>query len=69
MFMNKFGGLVRDIQENGIKAASFHFIVNRTGHNLARCELGSLVMLGHEAFDIFQHQLAALTPHSLGNKK
>jgi len=50
----------------------FHLEVNRTGHDIARCQLCSFIMVRHEAMTahaIGEAQLPTLAPNRLRNQE
>ncbi len=45
VLFQEVGRLVRNIQKNTVQAAFFHFKINGARDNIARCKLGTRIML------------------------
>ncbi len=69
MLNQKVGRLVRHVKIDTIEAAFLHLEVDSAGHDVARCQLATGVVLGHESFPAWQTQYAAFTTHGFGDEK
>ena len=56
MVADKFVTLVRNIEKYAVQAAFLHFEVDRPSDDIARCQLGTFVMIEHEARSVWKLQ-------------
>ena len=69
VFQNKRRSLVCDVQVDAVCTKALHLVINRTRDNIARCQLGSAVMRGHETGAIGQQQTAPFTAHGFADQE
>jgi hypothetical protein len=61
MFENKFAGFMGNIKIHAVISGFFHFGVDCPGHNVARSQLRTFVIVGHETKAIRQTQQSTFT--------
>ena len=67
VLLDKGQRLVRNVEVDAVQAAFFHFKINSTRHNIARCQLGAWVVRGHEPRTVWQQQPPALAAHGFAD--
>ena len=63
------GALVRDVEVHAVDAVLLHLEVDRAGDDVARRELGALVVARHEALAVGQLEQPAFAAHRLGDQE
>ncbi|MCY1455019.1 hypothetical protein D9M71_721230 [compost metagenome] len=69
VFLQEGFGLVADVQVDAVQAALLHLEVDRARDHVARRQLGTLIVLGHEAGAVGQLEQPAFAAHRLGNQE
>ncbi len=72
VLVQELRALVRDVQVHAVQAVALHFIVDGTGHHVARRQFGTRVVLGHETRAAGlgrQQQAPALAAHRFADQE
>ena len=56
VLLDEIGGLVGNVQIDAVQTAFFHFKVDGAGDNVARSELGTLIVVRHEALAVWKYE-------------